>query len=37
MLCACFKTEEKKKTVKNNVAIAKRLVAISKKQLTNTD
>ena len=38
MLLDCFKDQpKKKKNTKNNSAIAKRLIAISKKQLTNTE
>jgi hypothetical protein len=37
MLCACFKTPKKSKEVKHNVALARRLVAISKKQLSNVE
>lgn len=38
MLFSCFKAGEKKKpNKKNNFAVAKRLAAIAKKQLSNTE
>ena len=36
VLLDCFKGEDKSKKQKNNVKMAKRLIAIAKKQLSNT-
>ena len=37
MLFDCFKDDKPKKGTKSNTSLAKRLVAISKKQLSNTE